>query len=528
MKKVRLFFSASMMLTSSLFSQTLNDAIKQTVNEQYEPAEATFKTLVASNPNNGEIYFYYGENFFKNDKMDKATAMYNKAVEVNATSPFGYIGVGKIQWNQKKQTEAKASFYKAQTLSANKNATVLMKIAEVYINSEQKNLVDAFPLLDLAAKLEPKNPDIYILYGNAYLEQNNGNKAIENYEKAAALDPKSLPALLRQGQLWNRSRNYEKAVEFYKKAKLIDSSFAPAYRELAEIYFHAGQYKNASAQYKKFLALNPNCSAKARYAGFLEEAKQYQESVDAAKDALNCDSSNVYLYRYLAFDYFNLKNYDDGVIASNAFFRRVTPDVKVISQDYEYKGKFNSQTGKDSLAILDFQKAMEMDTSRKELNNDIAASYMKMKKYKEAIEMYQRKINAGKANVNDSLSIGRAYYYSKDFTNADSTFAQVMRLRPNLYQGYLWRAKTNVQMDPKNERWLAKPYYEAFIAKLKPEDTEKVKSYIIEAYTYIGVYYLTKKEYCTAKSFFILIFNLDQANQNAKKFLDSPEGKKCP
>jgi len=284
MKKVRLFLSASMMFTTALFSQTLNDAIKQTLNEQFEPADAAFKVLIQANPTSGEFYFYYGENFFRNEKMAQAAEMYYKAVEVNATSPFGYIGVGKIQWEQGKQTEAKASFYKAQTLSANKNATVLMKIAEEYINAEQKNLVDAFALLDLAAKLEPKNPEVYILMGDAYMEQQNGTKAIDNYEKAGGMDPKSVKAILRQGQLWNRSRNYEKALEFYKKAKLVDSSFAPAYRELAEIYFRAGAYKTASAQYKRYLELNPNCSAKARYAGFLEEAKQYKESVDASKE----------------------------------------------------------------------------------------------------------------------------------------------------------------------------------------------------------------------------------------------------
>ena len=530
MKKVRLFFSASMLVSSALFSQTLNDAIKQTTNEQFEPAEATFKSLVQSNPTSGEIYFYYGENFFRNDKKDQAAPLYNKAVEVNAASPFGYIGQGKILWEQGKQTDAKASFYKAQTLSANKNATVLMKIAEEYINAEQKSLVDAFPLLDLAAKLEPKNPEVFVLMGDAFLEQNNGNKAIENYEKAAALDPKSVRATLKQGQLWNRSRNYEKALEFYKKAKLIDSSFAPAYRELAEIYFRAGQYKTASAQYKRYLELNPNCSAKARYAGFLEEAKQYAESVEAAKEALKCDSNNVFLYRYLAFDYYFLKNYEDGMKASKKYFAKKTPDVKEIPQDYEYRGKFYAQTGSDSLAIIDFKKAMEMDTTRKELNNDIAGIYMKLKKFKEAIEIYQRKIKAGKGNVNDSLAIGRAYYYSKDYVNADTTFADVIRLRPSFYQGYLWRAKTNVQMDPDPKtsgKWAAKAYYEGFIAKLKPEDTEKQKTFIIEAYNYLGFYNLNKKEYCTAKSFFLLVFNLDQTNATAKKILDSPESKKC-
>lgn len=532
MKTTKLFFIAGLMSATSLFSQSLSDAIKQTMNEQFEPADASFKALIQSNPGNGEFYFYYGENYFKNGNMDMANKMYQKGVDMNATNPLPYVGLGKVQWYQGKQADAKANFFKATTLAANKNATVLMKIADAYINAPTKNLADAFTLLDQAAKLEPKNPAVIILTGDAYLEQNNGSKAIEYYEKAAALDPKSVTAILCQGKLYRRSQNYPLALEFYKKASLIDSSFAPAYREKAEIYFLAGQNKNASAQYKKYLELNPNCDAKVRCAGILEEAKLYQESVDLTKEALKCDPDTdpkkVYLYRYLSFDYFALKNYQDGKINSDMFFQKVTPDVKLIPQDYEYRAKFNSKAGNDSLAIIDYKKAMEMDTTRKDLNNDIANAYMNMKKYSDAINVYKKKVDNKTATKADYYGIGKAYYFSKDFVNADSSFAQLSRLDTAYYLGYLWRAKTNAQIDNKNEKWLAKPYYEKFVAKLKPEEKDNVKNYLIDAYTYLGANEATHKEYCKAKTFFTLISQLDATNANAKKFLESAEAKKCP
>src|ERR1700740_467525 len=98
---------------SAMSAQTLNDAIKLTTNEQFETAEPVYKALIQAQPNNGEYYFYYGENYFKNDNLDQAKLMYQKGAEVNATSPFPYVGLGKIQWYEGKQTEAKANFYKA-------------------------------------------------------------------------------------------------------------------------------------------------------------------------------------------------------------------------------------------------------------------------------------------------------------------------------------------------------------------------------------------------------------------------------
>ncbi len=524
MKKMRWSLIVAVIAVSGLSAQTLNDAIKQTRNEQFESAEAIYKKLISAEPNNGDLYFYYGENFFNNDQnLAMASEMYETGVERNATNPLPYVGLGKILWYKGDQEKAKASFFKATTLAGGKNATVLLKIAEVYINADKKNLPEAFKLLAQAAKLEPKNPQVYLITGDAYLEQNDGTKAVENYEKAGSLDPKSVLAILRQGQVYNRAKNYSLAIELYKKASLVDSSFAPAYREKAEIFFRAGQFNSAVAQYKRYLELNNNCSARGRYAGFLYKAKQYAASIEAAKEAKKCDPNNVYLDRYIAYSAFESADYTNGLASSQAFFAKASPD-KVIAQDYEYRGRLNGKTGNDSLAILDYKKAIGMDTSKTELNNEMANSYMKMKKYKDAIELFKSKISNGKAGVNDYYSIGRAYYYSKDFINADSSFSKIIALQPDLALGYLWKAKASLQTDPDNKQWKAKEFYETFISKVKPEEIERSKKDLIDAYNYLAAYYASKKDCANTKVYMLKIKELDPTNAQAIKVL---AGLKC-
>ena len=131
------------------------------------------------------------------------------------------------------------------------------------------------------------------------------------------------------------------------------------------------------------------------------------------------------------------------------------------------------------------------------------------------------------ATKTDYYGIGKAYYFSKDFDNADSSFSQIIRLDTTYYLGYLWKAKSIQQKDPKNEKWEAKPFFDKFIAKLKPGEAENVKDYLIGAYTYLGAYEAFHKNYCNAKVFFALIYKLDENNANAKRFLDSNEAKKC-
>ena len=65
MRTFKLFFIAAFMLTSTLFAQSLNDAIKLTTNEQFQSADQAFQKLIQLGPGNGEYYFYYGENYFK-------------------------------------------------------------------------------------------------------------------------------------------------------------------------------------------------------------------------------------------------------------------------------------------------------------------------------------------------------------------------------------------------------------------------------------------------------------------------------
>jgi tetratricopeptide (TPR) repeat protein len=190
-------------------------------------------------------------------------------------------------------------------------------------------------------------------------------------------------------------------------------------------------------------------------------------------------------------------------------------------------GKLYSKTGNDSIAVIQYKKALDMDTSRKDLLGDMAYSAFKMKKFKDAANMYQKKIDCSeKPSANDYFGLGRVYYFMKDFARADSAFEMVVRLSPEYPLGYLWRAKANVQLDPKNEKWLAKAHYENFLSRIKPEETERNKKDISEANWYIGNYHVAKKDYTSAKPFFAKMQELDPANKVAKEFFNSEEVKK--
>lgn len=521
MKKCFLTMTVLLCITVTITNaQSLKESIRLTENEQFVKAGQAFKSLLQADPSNGDVYFYYGENYFKNDNIDSAKVMYQKGIDANASNPLNYVGLGKVNLYNKNTLEANAAFHRAKTLSALKNATVLYKIAEAYIHSDSKDIPEALKLLYEALKLEPNNPEIYILMGDAQLELNNGSEAIKNYDKATSLDKKSVKATLRIGQLWLRAANYNLALDYYQKAYGIDSTFAPAYREKAELYYKARRYKDATNYYKKYLALNNDQSARGRYGSFLYLSKDYQNAITEIKEALKADSSNAILYRILAYSYYEVKDFPNGMAAMNKFFEKAAKqNAKLIPTDYAYQGKLLSETGKDSLAVISLTKAMQTDTANVELYTDLAAIYMKQKKFREAASAIEKKIASGKnVNANDYNRLGRAYYFAKDFINADSAFAQVVKSQPELYIGYLWRAKSNSQLDPDSKKGLAKPFYEMVIEKAKA-DPEKNKKELMEAYEYLGGYYFVRKDYAASKPYWLELKKLDPSNAKAKAAL---------
>ncbi len=509
-------------------AQSLESAIKKSNNEQLDAATSEFLTLLKSTPDKGEIYYYLGENYFKKDASDSALYYFQKGIEKNPTYPLNYVGTGKVLWYDGKTEDAKAQFFKANSIAQNKNADVLRKIAEVYIHAPQKNIDEAIDLINKAIKLDPKNAYNYILMGDALLEKNptDGSPAIKQYNEAIKLNPQSAKGILRIGKLYERARNYQLALENYKKAIEIEPNFAPAYREMAELYHKANMDSKAIEMYQKYLQLNNSNEARYRYASFLFEKRNYEEAIREMENLKNQGFDNAYVNRILAYSYYELGDkkdkdaYSKGLNYINVFFEKGGTHFKYLASDYKYKGLLMMKNGNDSLGILEVNKAITMDSSvANDLYKEIARTYLKNKKY-DLASVYFDKIHTDAMNSQDWFEAGRTYYFAKQFEKADTAFGNVISRLPNFDVTYVWKARTKANLDPKNEKWLALPYYDKYLSLVKPEERSlpAKKNNVIEACEYLGYYYMTQKNKEKATEYFTTIKELDPNNAKAQAF----------
>lgn len=528
MKKV-IVFCAFLMGSLGIQAQTLDEAKVLTNNEQYEAASSMFKLLIAKFPVKGDYWFYFGENLLQAENPDSAKMLYTKGVENDPANPLNYVGLGKIAKIEGRQQEADLLFAKAIKFGDGKNAEVLIRTAEAHITLEKKNLAEAFSLLQQAEKLQPKNPEIQILNGDAFLENNDGTSAIKNYEKAKAMDPKSPTATLRLGQLWVRARNLQGkdgekgALEYFKEAIELSPDFAPAYRALGDLYALAQKYQEAKDNYTKYLALSKgNLTAKRRYAAFMYKTKDYAGAIKQLEEIAVQDSAYNINNRIAAYCYFETKAYDKG-LASIEKFMANQPENKVIASDFAYYGKLLSASGKDSIAILKLNQALSKDSANADLYSDIAAIYAKQKKHSDAVLMYSKKVELGKAITNDYFRMGQSYYQLQQFGKADTCFSKITEAQPKLLTGHSWRAKANSNLDPDSKLGLAKPFYEKVVELGEVDSLTKVKykKELMEAYKYLGAYYfLVNKDNPTALIWWEKVAAIDPNDQQAMKVLE--------
>lgn len=523
------------------FGQTLEEAIKKTDNERFDAASQDFRSLIAKEPAKADNYFYFGENLLKQGETDSAFVLWQKSSSVDPASPIGMVGKGKYLWYNGDTAEARKQFIAACVATKHKNAEVMRQIGATYTYAPVKNLNSAISFLNDAIKLDSKNVEGYLILGDALFLKTptNGSPAIAQYNKALDLNPKSCKGIVRKAKLYQGSDNYEAAEELYKEAIALDPTYAPAYRENAELYMLFKKHTKAIESWKKYLELNNSDEARYRFATALFSGKRYCEAIPELENLHANGYVKFYSLRMLSYSLYecNPDNKPElnkqGLAESDKFFQ-IVPQNKIIFQDYKYRALHQSKLGNDSLAILEYEKAILADSSKTaELSGEMAKLYMKAKKYDKAILAYEIKQNGVRSNlsVNEHYELGRAYYFGpKNYALADSSYKQVTERSPDFAMGYFWRARSNYRIDNANALWLAKPYFEAYLEKLTTEEkaSPNNKNFQIEAASYLGDYYVNSKEgkdYAKAKVYWKMVQDLDPANKQAKAFFASPAGK---
>ncbi|MGL5890054.1 MAG: tetratricopeptide repeat protein [Bacteroidia bacterium] len=537
---------ATLALSGAANAQTIADAIRLSDNEQYEKAKQTLRQLLVKEPTNGDLYFYMGDVYMKQDLPDSAGLYFMKGATINPTNPLALVGkgrymmyTGKVDDGKKAMSEANALITTQKNLPKERIVAAYLEMAETYTFAMQPDFDQAILLTQRAQKLDEKNPEVFLVRGDALGKQDavNGSPAIECYKQAAALDPKSCKANLRIGLLYYAGQNADGAIEFFEKATLVDANFAPAWRAKADAYMLKGQtettvggqkaqYQKGVECYRKYLELNDDPYARYRYITSLYLTKQYQDVVSQCEEIWKKDSSQLILYRLNGYSNYEVGSYDIALANMNKFILRATEagSPAVIAKDYEYLGKIYQKKNQDSLALIELMKGYKLDSTRKELFVELGSITLKMKRFSEAAMWYKKKGDAYEwKSINDLNTYGRCLFLSAQYNTADSVYTIMTQRDPKGVTSYYWRGRCySAQSDKPEVSIKARPFYEQYVS-LAIADKAKNKKELIVALKWLGEHYISLKNFDCAKACYELMKELDPENVTAKAALEDKQ-----
>src|SRR6185503_13897552 len=221
MKKLSVtFLAAVLLMTTSLQLQTLAEGINDLYAERTKTARAVFEKLLAANPNNIEATYWLGQTYIAVKDFAGARNVYSKGLVASANAPLLLVGMGQVELNEKKTSEATQHFETAITMSKGKKGddpVVLNAVGRAIVNTytDKEKIGDinyAVQKLEAAALKDPANAEIFVNLGTAYLKAKpgeGGGRAFESFNKAIAANPNFAGSYYRLAKLFESQKNWE-------------------------------------------------------------------------------------------------------------------------------------------------------------------------------------------------------------------------------------------------------------------------------------------------------------------------------
>lgn len=487
----------------------------------------------ANNPQTrAETCFYLGNIYFGENKLDSAAVYFTKGQVNNVIDPLNSIGLAmlKIKSNPKVADAEIQNVLKLPNVK--KNSDYFIAAANAYLANNQ--LDQAIAYRDKAKAIKLKSAALAVLSGDIELANKNVGNACSSYELAILYDANCKEAYIKYARAY-KNVNTPLAIDMLNRLKQKEPSFLLVDKELADIYYATNDFEKAGQLYGSYLKSgNSDTQDLVKYAMTLFLNHDFANSLEIAKSGLTKSPRNPAFNRLALYNNTDLKQYDEAVKAADQLFNKSdNPDFTYL--DYRYYGQALKETKQYDLAIVQYKKALELDSTKVELWKDISDMYTSKLDYVNAVAAYNNYLNAlsvDKRTADVVYDFGRLYnswgnvdsvkadIKKMALHKADSLFAQVIVLDPTGYRGYIWRARTNFSLDPETTQGLAKPYYEQTISVVEAKADPRYNPVIIESSKYLGYYYYLNKDYAQSKIYWNKILTIDPKNDTALKAID--------
>ena len=301
-----------------------------------------------------------GKDFFSEEEIGDALKRFKRSLLSGNQKYFDVSEFEGIVEQLLEEGDIKASEIAArQGIQIHPNAVALhLKYAQVLLNKGQ--FTSAVKHLDFVEKVEPSNPDAYlikgsawlitgdekraknafgkaekvagsdlddILYhiGTAYVQAGEFKTAINYFERAVKANPKNETALYELAFFCDQRGDFKKSVKYYNQYLDIDPFNYSTWFNLGITQNKSGNYKKAIEAYEYALVLNDEFhQALFNIANSCANLGEFENAIHKYKEYLKHDEENDDAYCYLGECFLNL---DDKINAEKHYNKAIEVDL---------------------------------------------------------------------------------------------------------------------------------------------------------------------------------------------------------
>lgn len=389
-------------LKDSLIPQETNDDLSRTaviMSKQKSLADLAILDIPKSDrykvENSSEYYNKQGKQYYLEEDYDNAIRSFFRAVSIDGKNYIAYNNLGMTYW-------------------------------------KKNNLISAEKYFKKAAQISKYYPQPYINLALLYKQKGDMDKHLKYLQKALDENPDNYWTYYLIGDYYSSVGNYPATISYYIDSIDINPNFPPAYLALGISYFKTDKYDKSITAIKNYLDLNPNSDfaysilAKNYYLkGDYKTAKKFM------KKAFEINPSSTYRMEIAKIE-FNDGDYKNSLLN----FQILEPEYQY-AELYNYIGLCNLMLKRYELAVINFNKAIVLDSRRPIYYYNLAQCYDALDEKKKYVQYMNLAIQIVPVTYQDYIDLSCIYYNTSKYNPAIKTLETGIETYPEAKPLYM-------------------------------------------------------------------------------------------
>jgi Tfp pilus assembly protein PilF len=401
-------------------------------------AERHFAAAVKADPNRASVRNNYGAILMRTGRAALAAVEFEKSLKLDPDQPNALANLAQIRFATDDLHASAELFKRAFTIKPDAEIARALTVIALRLkdNPSASTYYEKYSTALAAESGTPAHvPAARAELGAGLFEAGLMKEAEAELSAAISLNPADTDSVVRLARVYLAQKNLPAAGRTLEAAVARGNDSAAVYALLAEVYEQSGHVENAIPAMRLAIQRDPQSERnRFAYAVLLTNTNAPAAAVIRVEESLKDFPSSSRLWFALGFANFKL---DKNEEAERALRKAIELDPK-FAPAFAYLGLIRARTGAYGEAISLYESALKADAKLAVVHHLIADAMLKqMNADARVIETHLKQAVAMDPEFMPArLSLGKLFMRSQRWAEAAAQFEQVIKLDPNVPDGY--------------------------------------------------------------------------------------------